>query len=109
MSLSDKKCVPCEGGLSPLSADEVSKLLKTTENWEADSNNKFITRNFKSKNFATALDFVNKVGEIAEAEGHHPDIEFGWGYVKIKLQTHSIGGLHENDFIVAAKINNINI
>jgi 4a-hydroxytetrahydrobiopterin dehydratase len=109
MTLSDKKCVPCEGGLAPLSAAEVAKLLKTIDGWEVSSDNKLISRNFKFKNFVKALDFVNKVGAIAEEEGHHPDIEFGWGYAKIKLQTHSIGGLHENDFIVAAKINKIEI
>ncbi|MCE3233102.1 MAG: putative pterin-4-alpha-carbinolamine dehydratase [Rickettsiaceae bacterium] len=108
MTLSDKKCIPCEGGLTtPLSKEEISKLLSKTEGWQTDNESKFIIRNYKFKNFAKALAFVNKVGEIAESEGHHPDIEFGWGYAKIKLQTHSIGGLHENDFIIAAKINNI--
>jgi 4a-hydroxytetrahydrobiopterin dehydratase len=109
MDLTNKKCVPCEGGLSPLSKDEVSKLIKTIEGWEADSKSKSITRKFKFKNFVKALDFVNKIGILAEEEGHHPDIEFGWGYANIKLQTHSIGGLHQNDFIVAAKINQIEL
>jgi 4a-hydroxytetrahydrobiopterin dehydratase len=107
MSLDDKKCVPCEGGLSPLSKEEVEKLLPSIENWATDAENKSIFRKFKFKNFIDALYFVNKVGLIAENENHHPDIEFGWGYCKVTLQTHSIKGLHQNDFIVANRINKL--
>ena len=105
--LDQKKCVPCEGGISPLSAAEAQKLLADVPGWEFAKEGKAIARKFKFKNFKQALAFVNKVGEVAESEGHHPDITFGWGYADIVLQTHSIGGLHENDFIVASKINNI--
>lgn len=77
------------------------------KDWEISEDAKFISKKFKFKNFADALDFVNKVGAIAESEGHHPDIELGWGKVKIVLTTHAIGGLSQNDFIVAAKINAI--
>lgn len=104
-SLIQKKCVPCEGGLSPLSLIEAQKLLKDIPGWELANENKAIRRRFTFKDFAQSIAFVNKVGEIAESEGHHPDITFGWGYADIMLWTHAIGGLHENDFIVASKIN----
>jgi len=107
MNLRNKKCVPCEGGVSPLPVQELGKYLENLNGWKLSDGSKEIRKHFKFKNFAIALKFVNKVGEIAEIEGHHPDIEFGWGYCKIKLSTHSIGGLHENDFIVAAKIDGI--
>ena len=98
---------PLRGGISPLSAAEAQKLLADVPGWEFAKEGKAIARKFKFKNFKQALAFVNKVGEVAESEGHHPDITFGWGYADIVLQTHSIGGLHENDFIVSSKINNI--
>ena len=105
--LTQKKCVPCEGGLSPLSADQAKALLKDVPGWELTNGGKAIKRRFTFKDFQSALDFVNKAGEIAEAEGHHPDITFGWGYAECMLWTHAIGGLHENDFIMASKINNL--
>ncbi len=107
MNLTNKKCVPCEGGVSPILAAELDKYLANASGWTLINNNKEIEKSFKFKNFAKALGFVNEVGKIAEAENHHPDIEFGWGYCRIRLSTHSIGGLHENDFIVAAKIDGI--
>ena len=106
--LSQKKCVPCEGGLSPLSRAEAEKMLKEIPGWEIASDGKSIKRRFTFKNFKQALAMVNKAGDIAEAEGHHPDITFGWGYAEFKLWTHAIGGLHENDFIMASKINGLN-
>ena len=105
--LDQKKCVPCEGGVTPLSADAAKGLLAQTPGWEFAKEGKAISRHFKFKNFKQAIAFVNKVGEIAEAEGHHPDISLGWGYAEFLLWTHSIGGLHENDFIVATKINGL--
>lgn len=103
--LTQKKCVPCEGGLEPLAPDAAKSMLKEVPGWELTNNGHAIKRRFTFKNFAAALDFVNKVGAIAESEGHHPDISFGWGYAECLLWTHAIGGLHENDFIVASKIN----
>lgn len=106
-SLTQKKCVPCEGGLTPLSVDQAKTMLQHIPGWELTQEGKAIKRRFIFKNFKSALAFVNKVGEIAESEGHHPDISFGWGYAECVLLTHAIGGLHENDFIVASKINGL--
>ncbi|MDO8482937.1 MAG: 4a-hydroxytetrahydrobiopterin dehydratase [bacterium] len=103
-NLADKKCKPCELGVGKLSSSDVEAFMTRVPKWSIKDNHE-ISRRFKFKNFAEALTFVNKVGAIAESEGHHPDIEFGWGYVKITLSTHAIGGLSENDFILAAKIN----
>lgn len=107
MSLTGKKCVPCEGGVKPLSAEEIKQLLAKVSGWEVSEGNTKISKRYAYSNFKKSLAFVNKVGEIAETEKHHPDITFGWGYAVIELQTHAINGLHENDFIVAAKINEI--
>ena len=105
--LASKSCTPCRGGIPPLSPDEAAGLLRSAPGWTLENEARRLERDFKFKNFAGALAFVNRVGEIAEAEGHHPDIAFGWGYARITLFTHKIGGLHENDFIVAAKINQV--
>lgn len=90
-----------------MTPDEVKPYLEEVKNWELQDDNKKIEKKFKFENFKTALDFVNQIGRIAEEEGHHPDIELGWGKVKVKLTTHAIGGLSVNDFILAAKINRI--
>lgn len=103
--LTQKKCVPCEGGVTALTQDEAKAMLKEVPGWEFANGGKAIHRKFKFGNFVEAHAFVNKVGTIAESEGHHPDITFGWGYANILLFTHAIGGLHDNDFIVASKIN----
>lgn len=105
MSLSGKKCVPCEIGAIPLDRTAAEKLQAEIPGWDLSPDAKKISRKFKCKNFKEALQFANKVGEIAEAEGHHPDMNIGWGKVVIALTTHSIQGLSENDFILAAKIN----
>jgi len=102
--LCDLKCVPCRGGMPPLARVEMTSLLKQVPEWKLADDALSISRAWKFKDYKEAEAFVLKVGEIAEAEGHHPDIEFGWGYVRIKLWTHAIKGLHKNDFIVAAKI-----
>ena len=107
MSLSDYGCIPCKGdGILPLQTNEIEELLKEVEDWEV-INNSLIKKRYSFSNFKKALLFINKVGELAEEEKHHPDIEFGWGYCVISLQTHSIKGLHKNDFILAAKIDDI--
>ena len=108
--LANKKCIPCEGGIPPFDVSEIHKYLKKVDGWDVKKNKDesfFIEKEFKFKNFSESQVFVNNVGEIAEREGHHPDISFGWGYAKIKIFTHSIKGLHESDFILAAKVDKI--
>ena len=110
IDLINKKCVPCEGGVSALDLKEIHKYQKKVDGWDVKFDEKkiyFLEKNFKFKNFLESQDFVNKVGNIAEKEGHHPDIWFGWGYAKIKIFTHAIKGLHESDFILAAKVDKI--
>ena len=101
--LADKKCVPCEGGMPHLTEKEIGDFHKQVPDWRLIDYH-YLQRRFKFKNFAEALAFVNRVGALAESEGHHPDIKFGWGYVEITLFTHAVDGLSENDFILAAKI-----
>lgn len=107
MSLLEKDCVPCKGGIPPLTRDEARPLLAQVPNWVLSDDGVQIARNFTFDDFKAALEFVNEVGELAESEGHHPDISLGWGYAKISLYTHKINGLHENDFVMAAKISRI--
>ena len=105
-----KKCVPCEGGILPFDISEIHKFQKKVDGWDIKRNEKdkfFIEKNFKFKDFKDSQIFVNKVGDISEQEDHHPDINFGWGYVKINITTHAIEGLSENDFILAAKIDRV--
>jgi len=105
-----KKCKPCEGGIPALDISEIHKYQKKIDGWEVKSNEKkinFLEKEFKFKNFLNSQKFVNEVSKISENEGHHPDILFGWGYAKIKITTHAIEGLSENDFILAAKIDQI--
>jgi|TARA_B100000767_G_scaffold183445_1_gene171248 4a-hydroxytetrahydrobiopterin dehydratase len=102
-----KNCVPCEGGISPLNLSEIHKYQKKVDGWDVKKNEKeifFLEKIFKFENFINSQSFVIKVGEISENENHHPDILFGWGYAKIIITTHAIEGLSENDFILAAKI-----
>ena len=108
--LLNKKCVPCEGGLIPFDVSEIHKYQKKVDGWslQKDVNEIFfLEKEFKFKNFVQSQNFINKVGTVSETEGHHPDILFGWGYAKIKITTHAIKGLSENDFILAAKIDKI--
>lgn len=106
-NLASQKCEACSIGTIPLHGGELFDLMQViNKDWQLKEN-KQIERSFKFKDFAKALEFVNKVGEIAEQEGHHPDIELGWGRVKIKLITHKIHGLSTNDFIMAAKIDQL--
>lgn len=106
--LTKKSCKVRKGIEKSLSENEVSKLLNEIPEWYV-KNNKFLKRKFKFKNFKESLEFVNNIGNIAEKEGHHPDILFGWGYVRVELTTHTIKGLSKNDFIVAAKIDQITL
>ena len=108
--LANKKCVPCEGNIPPFNTEEIHKYLKKVDGWEVveDKIDGFnLIKSFKFDNFLKSQEFINKVGVIAEEEGHHPDIYFGWGYAKINITTHAIEGLSENDFILAAKIDEI--
>ena len=108
--LSKKKCIPCEGGIPSFDITEIHKYLKKVDGWdvkEDDSKNFYLIKEFKFENFKQSQNFVNNVGEIAENEGHHPDISFGWGYAKIKIFTHAINGLAESDFILASKIDKV--
>ena len=108
--LLNKKCVPCEGGVLPFDISEIHKYQKKVDGWNILKNEKknfFLNKKFNFENFLESQEFVNKVGIISEEEGHHPDILFGWGYAEIKIITHAIEGLSENDFILAAKIDQI--
>ena len=107
MSLTQKTCVPCKGGIPPLTPEEASGFLDQVPGWELNDASERLYRKFAFDDFVAALGFVNKVGALAEEEGHHPDISFGWGYADIVLFTHKIKGLHENDFIVAAKVSEL--
>jgi len=106
-TLAGKTCTPCRGGIPPLTADQAQRLHRQLSDWELRDDSTRIERTFKLRNFREALTFVQQVGELAESEGHHPDIHFGWGYATVSLQTKKIKGLHENDFIMAAKIDRI--
>ena len=106
--LTQKKCRPCEGGVPPLSTAEVQLLLPNVPQWRLTADGKGIRREWRVKDFATALDFFQRVGQIAEAEDHHPDLHLtGYRNVAIELSTHAVGGLTENDFILAAKIDQL--
>ena len=113
-TLVNLKCVPCHGGVSALSPADAQKMLErllaggaSAAGWKLVEDGKALAREFKFPDFYRAMSFVNAVAHIANVEDHHPDIECGWGYCRLKYQTHSIGGLHENDFICAAKVNNL--
>jgi 4a-hydroxytetrahydrobiopterin dehydratase len=98
------KCVPCQIGAEPLNDEAIEKLLgRLAGGWRV-IDRRYLEKEYKFKNFRLALEFVNKVGELAESESHHPDIYLAWGRVRLKIWTHKINGLHNNDFILAAKI-----
>jgi len=113
-NLLQKKCVPCEGGIPPLTHDEISKYMEQVEGWSLVEDQREnvkklgvgskIWKEYKFKDFIGSINFINKLAEIAEEEGHHPDIYIFYNKVKLKLSTHAVDGLSENDFILAAKI-----
>jgi 4a-hydroxytetrahydrobiopterin dehydratase len=106
--LARKKCVPCEGGVPSLSPYEAKALLESVEGWSLTDDGKSIRRGWTVKNFMAGIDFFNKVAALAEEQGHHPDLHLkGYRNLAIELSTHAIGGLSENDFILAAKINEV--
>lgn len=102
--LAQKKCVACEGGVPKLTRMDAEAFLMHTPRWSLNEDATEISREFRFKDFKEAMAFANAIGEIAEEEGHHPDLRVSWGKVGIHLTTHAIGGLSENDFIVAAKV-----
>lgn len=106
MNLEQKRCIPCHGeGVQALGYDDAQRMLADVGGWSIATEGKTLSCAWQFKDYASSWAFVNQISELAEAEGHHPDITFGWGYVTVSLMTHSIGGLHENDFVLAAKIN----
>ena len=105
--LKSKKCVPCRGGIPPLTPDEANAMMSQINGWELIESSTKIRRTFTFKNFMQAQAFAVKVGNLAESEDHHPDITYGWGFCTVLFYTHKINGLHENDFIMAAKANDI--
>ena len=108
--LANKKCIPCEGGIPSFDLSEIHKYLKKVDGWEVledKIDGYYSLKSFKFDDFLQSQEFVNKVGKIAEEEGHHPDLWFGWGYARIKIFTHAIKGLAESDFILAAKIDKL--
>ena len=104
--LASKQCVPCRGGVPPLTGEEIKPLLGQLQKWEVIDEH-HLRKIYRFSNFRESLAFVNKVGELAEDQGHHPDICFGWGQAEITIWTHKINGLTESDFILAAKIDEI--
>jgi 4a-hydroxytetrahydrobiopterin dehydratase len=108
--LTTRRCVPCEGGVPPLPRAEAEALVRNLEGWALDPDGKQISRSWTMKNFMAGLDFFNKVAALAEDEGHHPDLHLeGYRKLKIVVWTHAVNGLTENDFILAAKINQLPI
>ena len=104
--LADKTCVPCRVGTPPLKEADLARLAAQVPGWEVIEEH-HLRRRFRFKNFREALGFVNRIGELAEEQGHHPDIAFGWGYAEITVWTHKIDGLTESDFVFAAKVDTL--
>ncbi|MDG2206812.1 MAG: 4a-hydroxytetrahydrobiopterin dehydratase [Pirellulales bacterium] len=108
--LTQKKCLPCEGGVEPYTAEQAKAQLEKLEGWYLTNEGERIRKDWTTKNFMAGLGFFNKVAEVAEADGHHPDLHIaGYRNVSVELWTHAIGGLSENDFILAAKIDQVPI
>ncbi|MGB1548232.1 MAG: 4a-hydroxytetrahydrobiopterin dehydratase [Alphaproteobacteria bacterium] len=100
-----KTCTPCQGGIPPLEPKEAKAYLAQAPGWTLRDKASRIEKHFAFNDFKEALDFVDAVGALSETEGHHPDVSFGWGFAIVSWQTKKIKGLHENDFIMAAKVN----
>jgi 4a-hydroxytetrahydrobiopterin dehydratase len=102
-ALAEKQCVPCEGGVPPLKGDDLARMARELNgDWQVVAEHQ-LEKEYKFDNFRKALDFTNKVGELAESQGHHPDIYLAWGKVKLTIWTHMVDGLTESDFVLAAK------
>jgi len=112
MKLHQKKCVPCRGDIPPFTRQQIDEYLKYLTDWQVQINeNKafYLSRVYKFSDFEKSLDFINKISSIAEEEGHHPDLKFGWGYAEVNIFTHAINGLSLSDFILASKIDMISV
>jgi 4a-hydroxytetrahydrobiopterin dehydratase len=109
VDLKNNKCEPCKGTTPKLNPDEIINYLSQLDGWSVNKDNEMIFKKFEFKSFKKALNFINLIGELAEFEGHHPDISFGWGYCLVMIHTHIIKGLSVNDFILASKIDLISI
>ena len=107
LALAERSCTPCRGGMPPLTREEAAGYRAQAPDWELVDEGTRIERMYRFKNFREAFGFVERAAALAEAEGHHPGISFGWGYATISLHTKKIKGLHENDFIMAAKLDRI--
>ena len=108
MNLIEKKCTPCEGGVPKLSSSEAGRYLGKVSGWELNHDLTAIFKNLRLENFVAAVDLIQKIALVAEGEGHHPDLHLtGYRNLQIEISTHAIGGLTENDFILAAKIDRI--
>ncbi len=105
--LAGKSCVPCRGGIPPLTEAQAGDMAARVPGWSLAEAATRLRRQFEFRNFVEAMKFVNRVADVAEGEGHHPDIAIHWNRVDLVLWTHKIGGLHENDFILAAKIDRL--
>jgi 4a-hydroxytetrahydrobiopterin dehydratase len=105
--LASKSCVPCRGGIAPLTREQAEEFLAKAPGWSLEENGTRLTRRFEFEDFRKAIAFVNRVADVAEEQGHHPDIAIHWNKVDLVLWTHKIGGLHENDFILAAKVDRL--
>ena len=106
-TFAEKTCMPCHGGIPPFSREQAELFHAQAPDWQLSEEAHRIERSVRFRNFREALTFVQEIGELAEAEGHHPNINFGWGKATVSLQTKKIKGLHENDFIMATKIDRI--
>ena len=104
--LAERQCVPCRGGVPPMKGEQINEMSSQLPDWQV-VNEHHLQRNYRFKDFKETLDFVNRVGELAEEQGHHPDICFGWGKADITIWTHKIDGLTESDFVLAAKIDKL--
>ena len=107
VALAEKSCTPCRGGIPPLTEEEAAAYRAQAPDWALLDQSTRIERTYRFKNFGEAFGFVERAAALAEAEGHHPDISFGWGYATVSLRTKKIKGLHENDFIMATKFDRI--
>jgi 4a-hydroxytetrahydrobiopterin dehydratase len=107
VGLAQKTCTPCRGGVPPLTSEEAQHYHSQTPAWSLAEDARQLERTYRFRNFRDAFAFVERAAALAEAEGHHPEIRFGWGYAAVTLQTKKIKGLHENDFIMAAKLDHI--
>jgi 4a-hydroxytetrahydrobiopterin dehydratase len=105
-SLADRRCVPCQGGVPPLTRAQFAALLAQLDGWQVEDDRKLV-KTFRFKNFVEAVEFVNAVMPVAEAENHHPDLHVSWGQARVDLWTHKINGLSEADFVMAAKIDRV--